>query len=162
MIRKLILPVCIAILLSGNTFAQNAGSLKKIAPFKITLNTGSAFSADKLAQGPVILIYFSPDCEHCQDFTKDMLKNYSVVGKKQVVMVTPQSMEMIRPFVSKFNLSAYPNIKIGTEGSTRLVQKYYNVMQYPFIALYDKTGKLVKSFEGEQPHIDIFNAMKTL
>ena len=159
--RKLMLPLFM-MLFATVSFAQNAGGLKKIAPFKIVLNTGSTFTAEQLAPGAVVLIYFSPDCEHCQAFTKDMLKNYSVVGNKQVVMVTPQAMEMLKPFVANYNLSAYPNIKIGTEGTSRLVQKYYNIMHYPYVALYDKTGKLVKTFEGEQPHAEIFKAIKAI
>ena len=158
---KLILPL-VMMLLATVSFAQNSGGLKKIAPFKILLTTGSTLTAAQLAPGAVVLIYFSPDCEHCQAFTKDMLKNYSVVGNKQVIMVTPQTMEMLTPFVANYNLSAYPNIKVGTEGTSRLVQKYYNIMHYPYVALYDKTGKLVKTFEGEQPHAEIFKAIKSI
>ncbi len=144
------------------SFAQSGVGVKKIVPFKITLNTGAAFSASQLATGPVALIFFSPDCEHCQNFTKDMLKNFSAVGNKQIVMITPQSMEMLKPFVANYNLTAYPNIKVGVENAPSQVQRYYQIRQYPFIALYDKTGRLVKTFEGEQPHADIFKAMKGL
>jgi cytochrome oxidase Cu insertion factor (SCO1/SenC/PrrC family) len=159
MIRKLSL-VLLMLAVAEISFAQFAG--KRIAPFQIVLDNGKAFNATQLKPGAVVLVYFSPDCDHCQNFTKDLLKNFSVVGNKQVVMITPQSMEMLRPFIARFNLAAYPNIKVGTEGTSYLVRKYYNIMHYPFIALYDKNGQQVKTFEGEQPHTDIFKAIKSI
>ncbi len=38
-------------------------------------------------------------------------------------------------------------LPIGTEGYSLKVQKYYNVHTTPYIALYDKNGKLVKAYE---------------
>lgn len=159
---KRYLVLAFALLSAFASFGQGAAAVKKMAPFQIVLNTGGQYRADQLKPGAAILVYFSPDCEHCQAFTQDMLKNFSAVGNKQVVMITPAPMEMITPFVAKYKLASYPNIKIGTEGTSRIVQRYYNIMHYPFIALYNKSGALVKTFEGEQPHADIFKAMKAL
>lgn len=152
------------LLLAGiySAHAQAVSGLKKIAPFQIRLTNGQQFSASQLAAGPVVLIYFSPDCEHCQDFTKDLVKNYNVVANKQVVMVTFQSMEMLKPFVKQYSLATYPNFKVGTEGTSYVVQRYYGIRSFPYIAIYDKTGKLVKVYEGEQPHADIFKTLKQI
>ncbi|ACT92518.1 TlpA family protein disulfide reductase [Dyadobacter fermentans] len=150
------------LLAASNGFAQTAAGTKKIAPFQIRLVNGQQYTSSQLAAGPVVLIYFSPDCEHCQDFTKDLLKNYSVVANKQVVMVTFQSMDMLKPFVSQHSLGTYPNFKVGTEGTSYLVQRYYQIRSFPYIAIYDKKGNLVRTFEGEQPHSEIFKAMKQI
>jgi thiol-disulfide isomerase/thioredoxin len=160
--RKIFFAALVIVTSFTASFAQKSENLKKIAPFKILLENGKPYSASQLSTGATILIYFSPDCAHCQDFTGDMLQNFNAVGNKQVVMVTSQRMEMLRPFILKYKISDYPNIKIGTEGDTRVVQAYYGVQHYPFIALYNKNGNLVKTFEGEQPHAAIFAAMKTL
>lgn len=160
MFRKLL---CLLLFLAGaNAFAQVAGVPKKIAPFQIRLVSGQQYTASQMAAGPAVLIYFSPDCEHCQSFTKDLLKNYNVVANKQVVMVTFQSMEMLKPFVSQHSLGSYPNFKVGTEGTSYLVQRYYQIRSFPYIAIYDKNGNLVRTFEGEQPHSEIFKALKQI
>lgn len=143
-------------------FAQTAGSAKKIAPFQIRLVNGQQYTSSQLAAGPVVLIYFSPDCDHCQNFTKDLVKNYSVVANKQVVMITFQAMDMLKPFVSQYSLGTYPNFKVGTEGTSYLVQRYYQIRSFPYIAIYDKKGNLVRTFEGEQPHSEIFKALKQI
>lgn len=160
MFRKLLF---LFLVLSASVgFAQTVGSAKKIAPFQIRLVNGQQYTSAQLAAGPVVLIYFSPDCEHCQSFTKDLLKNYNVVANKQVVMVTFQAMDMLKPFVSQYSLGTYPNFKVGTEGTSYLVQRYYQIRSFPYIAIYDKKGNLVRTFEGEQPHAEIFKAMKQI
>ncbi|WP_138475281.1 TlpA family protein disulfide reductase [Dyadobacter bucti] len=160
MSRKLIM---LFLLLTGSVFCFSQGTGQtKIAPFQIRLTSGHMYTASQLAPGPVVLVYFSPDCDHCQDFTKDLVKNYSVVANKQVVMVTFQPMEMVKPFVTQYGLASYPNFKVGTEGTTLTVQKYYQIRSFPYIAIYDKTGKLVRTFEGEQPHAEIFKALKQI
>jgi len=76
-------------------------------------------------------------------------------------MVTFQPMEMVKQFATTYNLASYPNIKIGTEGTSYLVQKYYQIRSFPYIAMYDKNGKHVRTFEGEQPYTEIFKALKS-
>ena len=161
MIRKF----SIVLLLVGaflNCYSQGGAAAKKIAPFSIRLTNGQQYNYSQLAAGPVVLIYFSPDCDHCQAFTKDLVKNYSVVANKQVVMVTFQAMDMLKPFVTQYGLNSYSNFKVGTEGTSYVVQKYYQIRSFPYIAIYDKTGKLVKTYEGEQPHAEIFKTLKAI
>ena len=159
MTRKLFYLFLLTIL-SYSAFSQTAIGLKKIAPFQIKLTNGQQYTSAQLAKGPVVIIYFSPDCDHCQEFTKDLVKNYPVVANKQVVMITFQAMDMLKPFVTKYNLNQYLNFKVGTEGTSYLVQKYYQIRSFPYIAIYDKAGNLVKTYEGEQPHSEIFKTLK--
>jgi len=159
--RKLI-NLFFCFLLSYAAFSQTTVPGSKVAPFNIKLTNGQQFKAEQLVKGPVVLIYFSPDCDHCQNFTQDLVKNYSVVANKQVVMITFQAMDMLNPFVKKYKLNQYPNFKVGTEGTSYVVRNYYNIRSFPFIAIYDKTGKLVKTYEGEQPHAEIFKTLKQI
>jgi len=155
---KSVIPALFCLVFALTSQAQSVSN--KIAPFQMRLTNGQQFTSSQLAKGPVVLIYFSPDCEHCQDFTKDLVKNYQVVANKQVVMVTFQSMEMLKPFVKNYSLANYSNIKVGTEGTSYIVQRYYGIRSFPYIAIYDKSGNLVKTYEGEQPHAEIFKTLK--
>ena len=158
---KKIIPLFLFILLSVSSFSQTTVGAKKIAPFQMTLTNGKPFNFAQLNPGPVVLMYFSPDCDHCQEFTKALLKNYTVISNKQLVMVTFQPMEMVKQFATTYNLASYPNIKIGTEGTSYFVQKYYQIRSFPYIVMYDKNGKHVRTFEGEQPYSEIFKALKS-
>lgn len=143
-----------------HVLAQSTTNTGKIAPFVITLADGKIFKAEDLKKQPTVLIYFSPDCDHCKDFTKSMLKNYKGIGDKQIVMVTYYSSENIKKFITQFDLNKYSNIKVGTEGSSFIVRNYYNVEHFPFVALYDKNGKEIKVIPSNATIKDILKAMK--
>jgi len=118
---------------------------KNIAPFKIRLTNGEVFSyKDMKKNTPTVLIYFSPSCEHCNDFTKELVKHGSELKNKQVIFITYLSLEETLAFDKLYNLSSRPYFKIGSEGYTFVVQKYYNIQKFPYIVLYDKQQKLVK------------------
>jgi glutaredoxin len=135
---------------------------KQIPPFQITQSDGSIYRWTQLAKAPVVIIYFSPDCHHCVDFSRHLFNNFDRISNKQIVMVTYQDISMLKEFDIKFNTKHYPTLKTGTEGRTLAVQRYYGVMQFPFVALHNSTGQLVKTFEGEQPFPEILKAIQQL
>jgi thioredoxin-related protein len=137
----------------GCTQAQivNKQDITKIPPFKILRPDSTYFTpADLKKDKPVMIIYFSPDCSHCQHLVYDMKPKMKEFGDMQIVMVTFTEftmLKMIKNFTRDFDLAKYPNITVGTEGHTYLVQRYYQVTTTPYIAVYDHKGKLVKAFE---------------
>jgi hypothetical protein len=56
---------------------------------------------------------------------------------------------MLKDFVISNKLDKYPNIYAGTEGNTLFVRDYYNVMQLPFVAVYNKNGDLLKTYNDQ-------------
>ncbi len=145
--------------------AQPANGKKtdKIAPFSIKLADGTIFTASQLKKGAALLIYFSPDCDHCRHFTKEMLDNYKKLFlDKQVVMVTYLSIDEVKKFEKLFELKNYKNIRVGTEEQTFVVRNYYNVTRFPFVAVYNKQGKEVKIFANSPSFTDVEKIIKTL
>lgn len=134
-----------------------------LAPFEVTLVNGQKYKSFQLKKGePVMLMYFSPECDHCRDLTKEILKNIKSLGNKQLTMITYFPETEVKKFVNDLGLQKYPNIKVGTEGMSLIVQKHYNIRNFPFIALYDKTGKMNKIFREQAPAAEIVKAMAAL
>lgn len=153
-IRKIRLIILLAVLVLVNTivFAQ-AG---KLPPFRIIQANGKVFKAEDLPIGkPIIIIYFSPDCDHCNMLMKDFFKREASFRNASIAMVTYLPVDDVRKFNQKYNLSKYPNMYVGTEGSTFFLKNYYALTQMPFIALYAKNGDFVKSYTDENalPHL---------
>ena len=142
---KRIICLVFAVILCCCAFAQQ-GSKVGIAPFSITMLNGKTFTYKELKKNiPTVLIYFSPTCEHCQAFTKELLKYDKELTNKQIVMVTYQPVKEMKPFDSTFHISSKHYIKMGTEGYTFVVQKYYGVQRFPFVVMYNKEMKWVKT-----------------
>ena len=150
----------VMLLLSPKAISQTG---KKVAPFRITMTNGSVFKAENLPVGkPIVLIYFSPECEDCQKMTEEMLKRMNDFKKASIVMVTYLPVETVKPFIARFSLNMYPNIYVGTEGSSFIVRYYYNITTFPFIAFFNKNGDLIKSFNKEGNIDDMANIVKSL
>jgi thiol-disulfide isomerase/thioredoxin len=119
-----------------------------IAPYKI-LTTKDTYTtpADLKKNKPVMLIYFAPDCGHCQKLVNDMKPVMKSFKDIQVVMITFADIRMVKTFQNDYGLTAWPNFILGTEGYTYTVQRYYQLKHTPYIAIYDHKGKLVQAYE---------------
>ena len=141
--RKKIIVSLLTFFICFTVFSQS--NKTGIAPFKITLADGKSYTYSQLKKNTLtVLIYFSPTCEHCKEFTSELLRHEDQLSNKQIVMVTYMPIADVKTFDSMYHLASKPLFKVGTEGYTFIVQKYYNVQRFPFIILYDKQMKLVK------------------
>ncbi|MBO9618970.1 MAG: redoxin domain-containing protein [Niabella sp.] len=123
-----------------------------IPPFKIRLTNGEGFTYQQVDKNkPLVLIYFSPSCEHCKAFTEALLKQKKKWADKQIIMISYVHIKDVQAFDKQYHLSEYPNIKIGSEGQTFVVQQYYRIQHFPFVGLFDKKGKLVKIISDKLP-----------
>lgn len=95
-------------------------------------------------------MYFSPGCDHCRHQTDSLISNMKRFKDVQIVMATYQPMEDIRIFAQDYKLAEYPNIHIGRD-EKYFLQPFYKILNLPFLALYDKKGKLLTTFEGTTP-----------
>lgn len=135
----------------------------RIAPFSLKLSDGKTYTPAQLKKEATVLIYFSPECDHCRHFTKDMLDNYKkLFSNKQVIMITHLSVEEVKNFEKDFDLKNYKNITVGTEERTFVVRNYYNITNFPFVALYNKQGKEVKIFAKSPSFNDVAKILKTI
>lgn len=154
--KKLLLLLSL-IIAAECTRAQTKPDIEHIPHFKILKADSTYFNYTDLKKDkPVMIIYFSPDCSHCQHMMYEMKPKMKKFGDTQIVMVTFTEftmLKMLKNFNRDFDLQKYANIIVGTEGHSYLVQKYYQVRTTPYIAIYDRKGTLVKAFE-KVPSID--------
>ena len=143
--RRKLCAVAMFLFFSLALFAQQTNKAG-IAPFVITGVNGKTYTYKQLQPNtPTVLIYFSPTCDHCKEFTKELLKNKKELASKQFVMVTYGPPAEMKPFDAQFHITSLPNFKMGTENYTFIVQKYYNVQRFPYVVMYNKQMKAVKT-----------------
>lgn len=134
-----------------------------IPPFKMTLSNNKVFNASELPKGkPLILIYFDPECDHCQKLMDELFKKINSFKKAELVLITFKNVSELAPFEKKHNISKYSNIKVGTEGTGFYLRNYYKLMIMPFTALYDKTGNFRFEYRKETPVDDLINRLNSL
>jgi thioredoxin-related protein len=152
--KKIILFLSLIIAV-GCTQAQTTQSPAKpnidnIPSFKI-LSQDSVYltNANLKKNKGVVIIYFSPDCSHCQHMMYELkpdMKKFSNVNVVMVTFIQTSMLKMLRDFRKDYKLDDYPNFITGTEFPNYILQRYYQVATTPYIAVYDKKGKLVKAY----------------
>ncbi|MEO6290576.1 MAG: redoxin domain-containing protein [Ginsengibacter sp.] len=108
----------------------------------------TAFTREDLKKRkPVVFVVFSPDCEHCQHETEEMLANIKKFKNTQIIMVTYLPYEEMIAFYKNYKIADYPQI-IMARDTKYFFPVFYKVRNLPSIFVYDKNGDFKKSFEG--------------
>ncbi len=148
LILKSFLPLACCFILNFTSCSQ-VGDMPQ---FKITKADGKIFKATELKTGrPTLLIYFSPECDHCQVFMKEFFKKADAFSKSNILMITYLPVDRVVSFVKEYPVGKYANITAGTEGMGFLVRDHLGIQNMPFAALYDKKNKLINKYERDIP-----------
>lgn len=108
----------------------------------------------------VVLMFFSPDCDHCEITTKEIIDNIGEFKKTKIYMFSPMSLSMIRGFYDKMGLEKYKKQIIVGQENTGFFHSYYGTRYVPHIIIYNKDKKLVAAFEGDGNIKDIILAVR--
>jgi len=166
---KKLLVIFNLVFLTGCLFAQDnpVGTISSGIPSYRILTTDSVYvtPANLKKNTRVMIVYFSPDCPHCQHLVTELKPKIKELGDTQVVLITWSNnydIKAIKAFYKEYGLAAYHNITIGTEGYTNKVMNYYHVMTTPFVAIYDRNGKMTKYFDKPPKVEDVVAAVKKI
>jgi peroxiredoxin len=153
-LKKILLVFSLAISLAAYSQADSVTpaylKFPSIPPFELLqIDSSSLFTKSDLKKNqPLLLMYFSPDCEHCKHQTEDLLKEIRSFKKIQIVMATYQPFESMKSFYEKYDLAKY-NIHVGRD-SKFVLPPFFRMANLPYLALYDKKGQLITTMEGNQ------------
>ena len=96
----------------------------------------------------VVILFFSPDCEHCQHTAKEITKKMDSLSSILMVWNGPsyKTLEENKKFYNHYHFNKYKNIVLGKEMSYYL-PLFYRIEITPYTAVY-KNGKLFTEFRN--------------
>ncbi len=161
---KYYLLAALCLMVFQTIFSQSEVAPYKQSPhvpkFEIQQTNNTLFSSDKLKKNtPLIIMFFSPGCDHCVHQFEDMAKRKKDLQGFQIVMATYQPIEELAAFNKKYNLAQYPNIITGRDVNY-FFPMFFHIRNFPYLAFYDKSGKLVDTFEGNMTIDNILQKFK--
>jgi thiol-disulfide isomerase/thioredoxin len=157
-----LIAICVVFnVLAQTDSSQNYFKSKVIPEFYLAkIPDSTAFvNADLQKDKPTVLIFFAPDCDHCQDATKEMTAKMEKLKNVQIVMVTWMDVSLIKKFYADYKLANYPNITVTKDPAYNLL-KYYGVHSIPDVFVYDKKGKYLDHFKTKIPVDEIAALLK--
>jgi cytochrome oxidase Cu insertion factor (SCO1/SenC/PrrC family) len=161
-IRIFLLTILTGLLFLAIPFLSRAQT-SSMPAFKMQLSNGKTFTSSQLNhQKPTVLIYFAPDCEHCQVLMNEIFSRLNDFKTTQMVMVTFEPVKELFAFEKKYQTAKYPNIQVGSELPVFFFRYLYKLEHTPFTALFDKNGKLIASYKEQTPVNDLVKKLKAL
>lgn len=127
---------------------QTDSSLSKFntIPKNKVLNTDSIlkpFASFLKTPKPVVVMFYSPDCDHCQTELEAILN--ANLTEIQFVLVSNRPLFLLKPFAKKYKLSQYKNITIISDYKNEIA-RYYGIGSYPSMVIYNAKHEAVKRF----------------
>ncbi|MBI2729745.1 MAG: redoxin domain-containing protein [Sphingobacteriales bacterium] len=133
---------------------------KKIPFFKMMMTDSSLFyKSDLKKKTATVIVYFSPDCEHCKKFTETLTGQIGDFKKTQFIMISPLPMNKIKEFYEQYHIENYSSIKMGKD-DLYFFGTYFQAHYIPFVAVYNKKGELVKGWDGGTTIKNLLEALK--
>ena len=149
------------ILFVGAAHAQSTNNNDTVPPYKKTtkipefaiLKSDSTWFTNKElpANKPTVIIYFSPDCGHCQMTAQEFVKEMDKLKNTEMVWVSFHTPQQIGEFAETYKLKQFSNVVLGRDPNYK-IPVFYKIQFTPFIAVYDKKGDFLNAYpQGTSP-----------
>jgi len=126
------------------------------------LDSVTNFNTSSIPAGnPIALIYFSPDCEHCQNETKDILQHIDSLKQIRFYFISNDPLGNMREYDKKFKLHNYSNIVLGRD-TKFFFPAHFKKVSPPYIVTYGPDRIKREIFMGETSISQIISSINTL
>ena len=120
-----------------------------VPSFSILQTDSTWFNKQALPRNkPIVIIYFNPDCGHCQLTAHEFGQKINQFKDVFFVWVSYDSLSQIKSFAEEYKLLNAKNIRVGRDPKY-YVPSFFRVRFTPFIAVYDKKGRLMQTYDGD-------------
>lgn len=136
----------------------------QLPPFKLIQSVNQTdtvwFTNNNLQKNKAtVIIYFSPDCGHCQFEAKELVKAKDSLANVNFVWVSYHPIEDIKAFEQKYHLAELSNCIVGRDPKY-FIPAFFRVEFTPFMAVYNTKGIFVKEFREGAKASELIQAIQ--
>ena len=162
----MLLPLFLAVALAS--FSQKDSTVvppykrfPTVPPFKLLeIDSTTYFTKyDLKINETVLIVLFNPDCDHCKHEIEEIIKNMDEFKNIQIVLTTMMPFDLMKSFYEKYDLQKFANVTVGKDVQY-ILPSFYQIKFMPYLAMYDKKGNLLTTFEGTMKMEDLVNVFK--
>ena len=85
-----------------------------------TLTGGLVYLDEFDRQKPTVIIYFNPDCEHCQYEATEISRHAEQFGNANTILITPEPLvKKVKAFAQTYHLNEVDNLAILIDKDNR-------------------------------------------
>jgi len=124
-----------------------------------SINGGQIWIDGFNPEQPTVIIYFHPECEHCQYEASEIGKQPERFGKVNMIMITPDdSTKRVEAFAIKYRLWEVDNLVISFDRKNQF-KNQFGASVIPSVFIYGSDKKLLKMYNGETKIDAIINSI---
>ncbi|MFD2570640.1 TlpA family protein disulfide reductase [Spirosoma soli] len=131
-----------------NRKKEVAQRVQTLPNFTASLLDRSVISKTTLAGQPVVLLYFDPDCDHCQREADELYKKSVLLKQAMIVMLSSAPISDLTTFTEAYKLNALPNVRVA-HIDRQVAYDTLGFTSVPDVLIYHADGSLAKHFKGE-------------
>jgi thiol-disulfide isomerase/thioredoxin len=122
--------------------------VRKLPDLSFTTVNGVLFNSSEISSGPVLVVLFHPECEHCQYEISEIMKSGLPVSGTKIILISSAGRNTVKSFIEQFDVSAFPSVTTLIDTTLKFGRIFGN-NTVPGNYLYNKDLDLIKAFNGE-------------
>lgn len=125
----------------------DGNAVNEMPALRFSLLSGEQKMANELT-GKSILIFYSPDCDHCQREAQDLQKHINAFRNYDIYFISASLPEDAQLFAQTYGLHEQNNITFALATYEDVI-RIMGPMPTPTVFIYSNEKRLVKKFAGE-------------
>lgn len=114
-----------------------------------SVNGGQIWIDEFNPEQPTVIIYFHPECEHCQYEASEIGKQSEKFKLANMILITADdSTKRVQDFALKYRLWEVDNLVILVDQKNQF-EKQFGATIIPSVFIYGSDKKLLKMYKGE-------------
>lgn len=122
--------------------------IRRLPTFSFMTLAHETYNSSEIRKGPVLVIRFHPECEHCQFEISEILKSNIPDSAIHIIMVSSADPGNVQKYLSQFDISSHSGI-IPLVDTSYIFGNIFGRDIVPSNYIYDKDLNLVKVMYGE-------------
>ena len=118
------------------------------------------FNSSNIKEGPILIVHFHPECEHCQYEVSEIFKSNIPKSFPEVILISSAHPDSIRNFLKQFNYTDYKSV-IPLVDTSFSFQEIFGKGSIPSSYIYSRKLKLIKVFHGEVKTENLLNCLRS-
>ena len=133
--------------------------ISRLPSFSFTSLDGTSFHSESITEGPVLIVKFHPECEHCQYEISELMKSKIPDSGVRILLISSAERDVVRKFLEQFNIDEKQGV-IPLLDTAFIFNEIFGKDIVPSNYIYNKELKLVKTLFGEYKIETILNYLE--
>jgi hypothetical protein len=125
-----------------------AEKIQTLPSFNFLTLSGEMYNSKLISKGPVLIVHFHPECEHCQYEISEIFRSKIPSAFSNVILVSSAHPDSVRNFLSDFNFKDYRSV-IPLIDNKYDFEDIFGSGIIPSSYIYNKRLVLIKELKGE-------------